>query len=195
MIKNRSKNIKTTLEVKDLLTNYEPNKLKEVEGRDVSKIKNSLMKKGFRFPIFIWNKFILDGAGRYKAIKELVEEGQEFEPIPFVEVEAENHREALELAMIISSQNGKITKNSVNEFLLGIDPGELDFSLYNIGVEKADLISFNQTDLEDQSDLGNLREADFRDILKAINRYLKQNEDLSLEDLIDKIKDEYANKK
>lgn len=194
LIKNNLKSIKTTISAFDLLDNYEPNKLKEANGRDVSKIKASLVKKGFRFPVFIWKDYILDGAGRYQAIKELVNEGHDFEDIPFVEVEAKDKKEAMELAMIISSKNGDITKNSFNEFLFGIDKGDLDFSLYNIGFDAKDLIGFEEADLDDQSDLGNLREADFRDILKAIKRYLSQNEDLKIEDITERILAEYENK-
>lgn len=194
LIKNHLKNVKKTISAFDLLDHYEPNKLKEAEGRDVTKIKASFIKKGFRFPIFIWEKYILDGAGRYRAIKELIEEGHDFEEIPVIEVEAKDKKEAMELSMIISSQNGVITKNSFNDFLFGIDPKELDFSLYNIGFDAKDLIGFDEGDLDDQSDLGNLREADFRDILKSIKRYLSQNETLTLEDIIERIKSEYDNK-
>ena len=148
MVKNKAKNIKTTLDVLDFLDNYEPNKLKQEEGRDVSKIKNSLMKKGFRFPVFIWKKFILDGAGRYKAVKELYDEGQKFDPIPYIEIEAENKKEAIELSMIISSQNGFITKNSLKDFLFGIDPGEIDFSLINIGLDAKDLNALENLESE-----------------------------------------------
>jgi hypothetical protein len=194
LIKNRLKTIKTTRKVFDILDSYEPNTLKEKDGRDVTKIKASLIKKGFRFPVFIWEKYILDGAGRYQAIKELISEGHEFEDIPVIEVEAESKKEAMELAMIISSKNGDITKKSFNEFLFGLDAGEFDFSIINIGLDKKDLIAFNESDLEEQSDLGNLREADFRDILKQIKRYLKQHSELTLEDIIEKIKAEYENK-
>jgi hypothetical protein len=129
LIKNRLKTIKTTRKVFDILDSYEPNTLKEKDGRDVTKIKASLIKKGFRFPVFIWEKYILDGAGRYQAIKELISEGHEFEDIPVIEVEAESKKEAMELAMIISSKNGDITKKSFNEFLFGLDAGEFDFSI------------------------------------------------------------------
>jgi hypothetical protein len=53
------------------LKTYDCNTLKEVENRDVSKLKNAIVNSKFSFPFYVWKRLIVDGRGRYLALLEL----------------------------------------------------------------------------------------------------------------------------
>lgn len=105
-----------------------PNSLKE-ENRDIKKLKNGIRKNGFSYPVILWEDFIIDGAGRQIAVKEMVADGCVFSGIPAVYVEAKDIKEAKQKALEISSQFGKITKES---FISFADDLEVDFETINI---------------------------------------------------------------
>ncbi len=119
------------------LKTYEFNALKEAKDRDVTKLKNSIVNDGFRFPMFIWadHKFVIDGAGRDKALLELEAEGYQIEDVPVVEIEAENKREAKMLALQASSKYGDITEQSYGDFTLDMELTEPDFGKFDLGLD------------------------------------------------------------
>jgi len=86
-IQNRIKNHLPTISWAELKT-YQFNNLKESKNRDVSKLKNSIVNEGFCFPVFIWNRFVLDGTGRFLALKELEEAGYIVPELPIIELVA-----------------------------------------------------------------------------------------------------------
>ena len=72
-IENKVKSLKTaTVQV---FLSWEFNTLKD-KNRDVTNLKNAL-KKGWSFPVILWegHKYVIDGAGRRKAVEELLKEG------------------------------------------------------------------------------------------------------------------------
>ena len=71
------------------------NTLKD-EKRDVKKLINSIKKTGWNFPVYLWagHNFVIDGAGRKKAVEELLKQGEEIKEIPVVEIHAETLEEA-----------------------------------------------------------------------------------------------------
>jgi len=105
------------------------NDLKENENRDVSKLKNSIINYGFRFPLYKWNDFICDGTGRDLALFELAEEGYEIPDLPFVELQAKDLKEAKKLVLMASSQHGEITQQSFNLFTQDIDVPYLEINI------------------------------------------------------------------
>ena len=65
---NKVKNLKTA-DTKTFLS-WEFNTLKDSK-RDVTKLKNAIRKSGWSFPVIVWNNFVIDGAGRKKAVNTI----------------------------------------------------------------------------------------------------------------------------
>lgn len=144
IIKNKVKDTKT-LTLQAFLDDFTFNTLKDANKRDVTKLKNAMRKRGWTSPVFTWQKFVVDGTGRRKAVVELLEEGYTFpEGIPYVEVEAKDMAEAKQLALDFSSQHGYITKNSFLEYTADF---EVDFETMQIaGFDKDKFIDTNEND-------------------------------------------------
>lgn len=144
IIKNKVKDTKT-LTLQAFLDDFTFNTLKDANKRDVTKLKNAMRKRGWTSPVFTWQKFVVDGTGRRKAVVELLEEGYTFpEGIPYVEVEAKDMAEAKQLALDFSSQHGYITKDSFLEYTADF---EVDFETMQIaGFDKDKFIDTNEND-------------------------------------------------
>lgn len=129
IIKVHNKAKLPTISWKELKTKYEPNSLKDKNNRDVGDLKQSIITLGFTIPMFIWEKgkYIVDGAGRHLALEMLEYEGYEIPNIPYIPIEAKDKKEAKRQTMVISSQYGLITKESVGEFTLDMDEIDLSF--------------------------------------------------------------------
>lgn len=114
---------------KDLKTMYEANGLKQKENRDVSKLKASILKLGFKVPLFIWQegRYIMDGAGRIMALGLLEYEGYQIPDIPCLIIQADSLEDAKVTTMAISSQYGPITEDSLGAFTFKLDPITFDF--------------------------------------------------------------------
>jgi len=70
------------------LKNFQGN-LKELRADELEKLKRSILKYGFSFPVFVWQSWIMDGHQRIFAVKELLKEGHTIGDIPVVEIEAD----------------------------------------------------------------------------------------------------------
>lgn len=109
------------------LTEFQGN-LKERDNVDVGKIIKSIRKHGFSFPFFVWNhdaiNHVLDGHGRLLALKQMANEGENIPELPIVYVDCRDEADAKELLLKLNSQYGKMTVESVLEFIGDID---LDF--------------------------------------------------------------------
>lgn len=145
IIKSRVKDAKL-LTIQAFLDNFTFNTLKDAKKRDVTKLKNALKKRGFAVPVFVWQQFVIDGAGRRKAVVEMMEEGYQFEGIPYIEIEAKDMAEAKQMALDISSQHGFITKESFLEFT---DDINVDFETISIsGIKEESFIENDEKDDE-----------------------------------------------
>jgi len=100
----------------DQLQNFQGN-LKTLDKPALEKLKRSLIKYGFSFPVFVWGNEILDGHQRIFAAKRLVEDGYSIGKIPVVEIEAKNKKEAGEKLLILNSEYGKKTNEGILSFL------------------------------------------------------------------------------
>ncbi len=109
------------------LKTFQFNDLKDSKNRDISKLKNSIVNEGYCFPVFVWKRYVLDGTGRYLALKELETEGYEIPELPFIELKANNLQHAKKLALMASSRHGNITQKSFEAFTvdLQIEVGHL----------------------------------------------------------------------
>jgi hypothetical protein len=106
--------------------------LKQLSGASYEKLKKSLVTHGFSFPFFVWqseNKnWILDGHQRDVVLHRLVEEGWNVPPLPVVWVDAANEREAKEKILLLSSQYGVMSAESLLDF---VKVSDIDFPKLN----------------------------------------------------------------
>jgi len=100
----------------DVLKNFQGN-LKELRKAELAKLKSSIIKHGFSFPVFVWGDQILDGHQRIFATKKLLKEGYKIGKIPVVEIEAKDRAEAAEKLLFLNSAYAKITDDGLYEFL------------------------------------------------------------------------------
>jgi site-specific DNA-methyltransferase (adenine-specific) len=159
-ILNKVKGLRTITPDEFLALNF--NTLKD-RNRNVKKLINSIKKSGWSYPVFVWQDFVIDGAGRKVAVQNLKKEGYELPEIPVVDIEAKNLKEAKQKALEVSSQYGEITKESFIEFTEDL---ELDFDTFELkGITPDLLIEPEERDdevpelpEEPQSKLGDLYE-------------------------------------
>ena len=118
--------VKDTLEL-DELSDFQGN-LKERGDADFEKIQKSIKKHGFSFPFFVWKKgktnWVLDGHGRLGALRRMAAGGEAIPPLPVVYVKCKDEAEAKEILLKLNSQYGKMTAESVKDFLGDL---EIDF--------------------------------------------------------------------
>lgn len=123
------------------LKTFQFNNLKDSNNRDISKLKNSMVNEGYCFPVFVWKRYVLDGTGRYLALKELESEGYTIPELPFIELKANNLQHAKKLALMASSRHGNISQKSFEAFVsdLQIEDIRLDINIPEIKLEVANL--------------------------------------------------------
>jgi DNA modification methylase len=115
--------------------------LKTISDDELEKLKKSIVKYGFSFPIFVWKSKVLDGHQRLKAVKQLVFDGYKIKgnKLPVVRIEAKNEKEAAEKLLLINSRYAKIDEGGfqvftsefdldLNEMTELIELPEIDFS-------------------------------------------------------------------
>jgi ParB/Sulfiredoxin domain len=127
--------------------------LKELSDANFEKLKRSILKHGITFPFFVWQSdgtnYILDGTQRDRVLTKMSEEGFEIPALPCALIQAKDRKEAAEKILLISSQYGKMTNHSLENFLTDNDLGFLEL----------------QDELELPSiDLDYFRDADFQSV-------------------------------
>lgn len=126
--------------------------LKELRESEYNKLKNSIIKNGFRIPVFVWNNNLLDGHQRIFTIKKMCENGYELkEKIPVIEIEAKDKKEAKELLLLINSRYAKITNEGLYEYL---ETNELNFDNLKLELDlpEIDLDDFNANFYDEKSE-------------------------------------------
>jgi hypothetical protein len=125
--------------------------LKQLSNTNFEKLKRSILKHGITFPFFVWQSgganYILDGTQRDRVLVQMASEGYKVPPLPCALIEAKDRKEAAEKILLISSSYGKITNNSLEQFL-----SENDLVLPDLNDE------LELTDI----DLNFFRDADFQ---------------------------------
>src|SRR5215475_14028963 len=95
--------------------------LKELTHRNFEKLKKSILKHGLSFPFFVWRhdrkNFVLDGHQRDRVLRKMQEQGYQVPPLPCALIEAKDRKDAAAKILLISSQFGKMTEQSLDEFL------------------------------------------------------------------------------
>jgi len=99
--------------------------LKSLDVANFEKLKTSILKHGFTFPVMVWGKKIIDGHQRTYVVNELINDGYSIDDIPTVEIFAKNEKEAAEKLLALNSHYAKMTDEGFMEF---VDMFELDLS-------------------------------------------------------------------
>lgn len=118
--------------------------LKTLDAERYRKLKKSLLKHGFSFPFFAWKNaekfYILDGHQRDRALRRLKAQGYTVPPLPIAFIEAKDEHEAREKILVLSSQYGEMTDETLLEYLKESDMDLDDIldtvELPDINVEK-----------------------------------------------------------
>lgn len=122
--------------------------LKERENADYEKIERSIKKHGFSFPFFVWKhdgtNHVLDGHGRIGALNRMVASGEKIPPLPVVFVDCKDEAEAKEILLKLNSQYGRMTAESVREFL-----GDLQINFDDIALPEGILDLSTEDTLKD----------------------------------------------
>lgn len=102
--------------------------LKKLDKKNLKRLKESIIKKGFTAPLFIWKGNILDGHQRKTALQSLSEDGYIIPDVPYVEIEAENEKDAKEILLTYVSQYADVTNSGLEDFIkeAGLNALELD---------------------------------------------------------------------
>ncbi len=123
----------------DKLKDFQGN-LKTLERDEFEKLKRSILKHGFSFPVFVWKNFLLDGHQRLFTVRELLKQGYTIADIPIVEVQAQDKAEAAEKLLRLNSHHAKITEDGLYEFLneMSVDISGLvdDLTLPDIDMDR-----------------------------------------------------------
>lgn len=139
--------------------------LKKINDEELEKIKASILKYGFSFPLFVWNYNILDGHQRLAAVESLIEEGHEIERLPVVFIEAADEKEAAEKLLLINSRYAEISQDGfdtfVNRFNINMDDISQILNLPDIDLDIPNIQQPNEN-LEDELPY-------FEDIPKIVN--------------------------
>jgi ParB-like chromosome segregation protein Spo0J len=106
--------------------------LKELSESNFNKLKQSILRHGITFPFFIWQSdgknYILDGTQRDRVLKSMADDGYHVPALPCALIEAKDRREAAEKILLISSQYGKMTEESLDQFLAENDLSFLELA-------------------------------------------------------------------
>jgi len=95
--------------------------LKKLDKENEARLKETILKRGFKFPFFVWKKdkhlYAIDGHQRCKALAALEQEGHEIPPLPVVHIKAATVKEAKEDLIMAVGQYGKIYPQGLKEYL------------------------------------------------------------------------------
>lgn len=101
--------------------------LKDLSDRNYNKLKNILIKRGFKVPLFLWRvdgttHYLMDGHQRQRVM--IKEDMQPYE-VPYILIEAETLEEAKTQLLEITSQYGHITQEGFDTFTAELPEIEL----------------------------------------------------------------------
>ena len=131
--------------------------LKSRTDTQIKKLCNVIIKKGWRFPLFVWKNgsknFTLDGHGRLLACAELEKQGYAIPPLPVVYVEAKDKNEAKELILECLSRYGDITQEGYEEFSEGLTIEFSDLSIPEIHFEEMKVENIKEATYKEKIEL------------------------------------------
>lgn len=107
--------------------------LKELSDDSRKKLKNSILKNGFCFPMFVWEDngsgdiYLIDGHQRWKVLNELREKKYSIPQLPVVMIPANDIDEAKSKLAAAASTFGEFTEHGVKKFF---ESFKVDTSLF-----------------------------------------------------------------
>jgi hypothetical protein len=132
--------------------------LKELSQTNFNKLKQSILRHGITFPFFVWQSgsenYILDGTQRDRVLTRMAEEGFHIPALPCALIDAKDKREAAEKILLISSQYGRMTEESLDKFL-----AENDLSFLELA-DELELPSIDDAYFKDPNDFSAAGEDD-----------------------------------
>lgn len=141
--------------------------LKKLSEEQYGKLKRSLVKQGYSFPVCVWEDsgihYILDGHQRVKALKRMSEEGVVIpSAFPVVSIDAKNYGAAKRLLLSATSQYGKIDKQGLFDFQKDADIN-IDELMEEYSLADTDMEEFEKEYFPDDSinqDVGDSKKGD-----------------------------------
>ena len=134
--------------------------LKQRNDIDYDKIKLSIIKYGFSFPFYIWKSgktnYILDGHGRFETLCRMQKDGYIIPPLPVFYIKAKDKAEAKQKLLRLNSSYGRMTKESVLEF---VDDLEINFDEIALPDTTIDFSSKDDLEVDGGGQNGKLTEA------------------------------------
>jgi len=102
--------------------------LKDLSAENYKKLKKSILKYGFTFPLHIWSNKgtlrLIGGHQRCRALKAMRSEGYFIPKLPFDYIHADSEKEARELILASVSEYGNMTMQGLYEF---IEQSDIDY--------------------------------------------------------------------
>lgn len=139
--------------------------LKKLDAEHYRKLKRSLLEHGFSFPFFVWRRTVyrdketgrqgdkekggqsqlcvLDGTQRDRVLRRLKAQGYEIPPLPIAFIEAKDETEARKKILLLSSQYGEMTEDSLMEYLKESEI-DLDDLLDTVDLPQVDIQKLSQ---------------------------------------------------
>lgn len=111
-------------------------KLKDLSEANHEKLKKSILKNGFIYPLFVWENpddakiYLIDGHQRWKVLNALKDEGYSIPQLPVVEIPADSEADAKQKLAMAASTFGSFNQEGVKEFFVDFDVESLgDFAI------------------------------------------------------------------
>jgi len=97
-------------------------KIKNLDSKMKSKLRTSILKQGFTFPLFIWKNtagknYCIDGHQRITVLQELKKEGYFVPKLPVFFIKARTSKEAKIKLLSAESKYGKLQVDELNAFI------------------------------------------------------------------------------
>lgn len=124
--------------------------LKTLSDENFNKLRNSILKKGFKLAIHVWQNggvnYLIDGHQRVHVLKQMRKEGIEIPPVPCVLIQASTYHDAKETVLLAVSQHGKLDKQGFDEFVEGEDFEFDDLDFPDVADDFFDNSDFNYSE-------------------------------------------------
>lgn len=162
--------------------------LKKLDAERYRKLKRALLEHGFSFPFFVWKDQgklkLLDGHQRDRVLRRLKAQGYTIPPLPVDFIEAKDETEARKKILLLSSQYGEMTDESLMEYL---KQSEIDLD------DIMDTVDLPQVDLEKLSarleeELGDQKEDELEHQFQVIVECKDEEQQLRLIEKLEKQK-------
>ncbi len=112
--------------------------LKTLSDKEYRKLRQSIARKGFSFPVFVWRDKagrlkVIDGHQRLNTLREMLKDGYVLDGgrVPVAYIDAASEKDAKAKVLLAASQYGRYDEESVYRYIgeAGLDWGELKLEI------------------------------------------------------------------